>query len=214
MSVSVEQFNALADRVQRLEGRWDVGFVPAQGPIAPPHVAEPPQAVEPTPAGAVSLRVLPMRSTERALSNNVFYNTGNPEFTGTRYLAHSRNMYMLLAEYDPTLPPGTLECNVLNRLNASLPLGEVCHFYKMGGTEDSTPCKVVHVQLTKVHETDATTGPSVDDIRLALEGHFIEHTRTQKQAFVICKENVAYKATICFSEPGLFTSATEVLIIA
>lgn len=212
--MSVEQFNSLVERVQRLEGRWDAGFVPAQGPIASPRPVQVHQAVEPTPAGAVSLRVLPMRSTERALSNNVFYNTGNPEFTGTRYLAHSRNMYMLLAEYDPTLAPGTLETNLLNRLNASLPLGEVCHFYKMDGTEDSTPCKLVHIQLTKVHEADVTMGPSVDDIRSALEGHFIEDTRTHKQAFVVCKDNVAYKATICFSEPGLFTSATEVLIVA
>jgi hypothetical protein len=213
--VSVEQFNALADRVQRLEGRWDSGFVPAQGPIASPRSIQVPGAPEPTPAGAISLRVLAMRSTERALSNNVFYNAGNPEFTGTRrYLAHSRNMYMLLAEYDPTLPPGTLEANVLNRLNADLPFGEVSHFYKMGGTEDSTPCKVVHIKLTKIRETDTTADPSVDDIRVALEGHFIEHTRTHKQAFVVCKENSPYKATICFSEPGLFTSATEVLIVA
>jgi hypothetical protein len=214
MSVSVEQFNALVERVQRLEGRWDAGFVPAQGPIAPPRPVQAPQAVEPTPAGAVSLRVLPMRSTERALSNKVFFNTGNPIHEDIRYLAYSRNMYMLFAEYDPTLAPGTLETNLLNRLNASLPLDEVCHFYKMGGTEDSTPCKVVHVQLTKVHETDATAGPSVDDIRLALQGHFIEDTRSYKQAFVVCKENVAYKATICFSKPGLFTPATEVLIVA
>lgn len=223
VAVSVEQYNSLVDRVAHLEAlaqaNWDAGFTPARGPIATPRPTQPVKAAgeDETPlTGALNLRIVPMATTEKALTNCVYFNTGNEIDSGAQYLAYTRNMYIMRAVYDPTLPPGTIETGLFTRLNAEMPMNCKRNFFKMG-VDGAEPCRSVAVSLARVgRPVDGDDGapPSIEDIRTCLNGQSIDDTGARRtQIFVVTKPNgVVYKATVNEAIPGILTNATGIVV--
>lgn len=223
MSVSVEQYNSLVDRIARLEAlvqtNWDADFMPARGPIATP---QPPQTIaaededEAPLTGALNLLIVPAATHEKALTNCVYFNTGNEADSDTQYLAYSRNMYIMKAVYDPTLPVGRIAVGLFNRLNASLPMNMIRNFFKMG-VEGASPSTSLTVKLEKVNRSvDGDDGalPSVEDVHRCLDGLSIGGLRTQhNEIFVVTKANGAvYKATVRDATAGIVRAVTEIIV--
>lgn len=217
MSVSVEQYNSLVERISRLEA---LAQTPATANLTTQRIqpveAEAEDEDNEAPiTGALNLRVVPMSRTEKALTNCVYFNTGNEVDSGAQYLAHTRNMYIMKAVYDSTLPPGTLETGMFTRLNAELPMNCKRNFFKMG-VEGAEPCRSLTVEMTRVGRPDDGAPPCVEDVHRCLYGQLINDTRTRNtQTFVVTKgvgSEAVYKATVREATPGMVTAATDIVV--
>jgi hypothetical protein len=210
MSVSLENYNALVERVARLEtlieSKWDTMFTPAKGPIAPP--SQPPQAPQEKTfpgGGNILMRVRPA-TTERADQNCIYFNTGKEEDSTASYFAHTRNMKLVRAVHDPTLEPGTLQANMFTRLNLELEIDKVLDFLKMG---EPVVCAKLNVRITHMGLFDMNKVP-VDQVKAYLHGTYINSNR---DAFVIRDRNNILQVRVNeISGEGIVGEATEVIL--
>ena len=209
MSVTLEQYNQLVERVARLESlvgaNWDTGFTPAKGSIAPPKPEAPLQKEEKFPGGGNTLMRVTPADHLRVTKNCIYFNTGKKEDSTVTYFAHSKNMKLVHAVYDPALEPGTLQANMYTRLNLELPLGDICDFLKMG---EPAVCQEVHMRLSHMGLFNINNVSNII-VKNYFKGTYINNS---KDIFVIDVDNNTYKAQIIdCSSPGIISESTGII---
>ncbi len=146
MSVSLEQYNALLERVERLEAAvgsvaWDASFTPVTGGFAQPTKTSQAEDRPVTPLhGDYELLVTGARTTDRGAENCVFWNPGplggSAQVPQECYLIvrkGSGTNKIVLAKFDPTVKEGTVETGMFTRLNCELAPGRTSIFHPVDG---------------------------------------------------------------------------------
>ena len=207
MSVTLEDYRKLAERVERLENflhSWESSFTPAKGPIAPPSQPAPPKEEKNFPGGGNTLLEVLAATPESAVKNCIYFNTGKEEDATVKYVAHSKNMKLVKAVYDPELEPGTLRANLLTRLNLDLPLNEVCDFLKMA---EPVACSKVVMRVASMAVFQVNT-LSVDDVKKYLDGVYVNSNRDN----FIVRANGVHAKVLEISGEGIITKDTEIVL--
>jgi hypothetical protein len=227
MSVSVEDYNALLARVERLEaavgsGAWDSTFTPATGGFAKP--TKPSQAEDRpvTPLlGDYEMLVTGGRSSERAAENCVFWNPWprRGDVPDECYLRIRKPFGLLdfcvLAKVDPTVKEGTMETGMLTRLNCELPLDRNSVFRPV--TEALPVCKELKVKLTDFMITAPTSSSPAPvtstEVLNSLRGCYA----VLAKVFVVLDSRdggkIYYKALVQSDERGLVTDETSIIVV-
>lgn len=224
MSVSIEQFNALLERVARLEAvvsaTWDASFTPATGGLpSPPAIVEATQEnvlVQNDLSGCdYALTIRGSSTTEHAKANYARWNpvVGKTSSETLRYLRRVKDdgrESILTVKCDSSVPLNTLEANMFTRLNCELPPGSTVGFKEVDKKSLSV-CREVKVLLATIGGMSShdTPYPTIGQIKKQLEGIYV----VPGHGFVVRNEdNATFKACIMSTESGIVNSTSIILL--
>jgi hypothetical protein len=228
MSVSLEQYNALLERVERLEAAvsatsaWDSSFTPATGEFAQPTKPSQAEDRHVTPLlGDYELLVTGARTTDRGAENCVFWNPGPsrgpvPEECYLMIRKASGTNKLVVAKFDPTVKEGTVEAGMFTRLNCELAPGRTSIFHLDDNFQPfvskELKVKISHLMITGVPPRSPAP-VSITEVLNSMRGCYVVEGNT----FVVLDSRdggkVYYRAEVKEGH-GRVTDTTSITIAA